>query len=172
MLVAALALFAAGSGVGAAGSSFISGSQIKAGSITARQLAPGSVTRTKLAAGAIPKVAGPQGPRGDTGPAGPAGPQGPPGAIDLSKIVYVDGPDTPIQNTGGGINATVEADCPPGGTAIGGGFNAISPVSVVSEGAGFAAQTTHSAWRVRVHDYDTPSGLQNIFTAHAICAMP
>lgn len=68
---------------------------------------------------------GPAGARGErgldgfSGPAGPAGPRGEAGGLDLSKITRVVGPDVTIQP---GETETVEASCPAGQRATGGGY--------------------------------------------------
>jgi hypothetical protein len=117
MIVAATALFVAGSGVGIAAPKLIRGSQIAPGTITARQLANGAITKAKLARGVVPNAitgpqgpAGPQGPQGAQGPQGPQGPQGAPG--DLGRVVYVT-----TRMSGVTVNTAI---CPAGGKVIGG----------------------------------------------------
>lgn len=139
MIVASIALIAAVGGTATA-AGLISGSQIKNGTITKAKLTPS--LRTQLDARPL---------RGLAGPAGPAG------GFDPAKVTYVLGPSTTMLP---GDIVTVQAFCPPGSKAVGGGYLAVAGlVSTIAipDGSGWQAivandtgivTTTNSAFAV------------------------
>ena len=125
MIVASVALIVAIGGSATAASGLIGGSQIKNGTITKAKLTPS--LRRQIGVHALPGIPG------------PAGPSGPAGGFDPAKVTYVLGPTT-VMNPGDVV--TVQAICPAGTKAIGGGYLAVAGlVSTVAipDGSGWQA---------------------------------
>ena len=124
MIVASVALIAAiGGSATAAG--LIAGSQIKNGTITKAKLTPS--LRTQIDARPL------------RGLPGPVGPSGPAGGFDPAKVTYVFGPSTTMLP---GDVVTVQAFCPPGTKAIGGGYLAVAGLVstiAIADGSGWQA---------------------------------
>jgi hypothetical protein len=100
--------------------------QLKTGAVTNRKLAAGAVTGAKVRNRSLLAVdfrAG-QLPAGPPGPAGPAGPAGPPGTSGLQPVFVTGARNSTSYKT---LNAV----CPTGKVAIGGGV-AIVPASAAT----------------------------------------
>jgi hypothetical protein len=113
-LVAAVIATLVGSGAASAASHLITGKEIKDNSVTGRDIKNRSVTSGDLTDGAIDVLSGAQGPQG---PAGPVGAQGPAATVGIVSVV------SPHQVMQPGQYTSMRADCPPGMTVVGTGFN-------------------------------------------------
>jgi hypothetical protein len=115
-----------------AATSYITGKQIRDGSLTGRDIKnrsigvddiqPESIGPSRLSSGVLDDIEagkdnlpGPMGPAGATGPAGPTGPAG------STSVVTVTSPHQLVPS--GGTTTAMRADCPPGMTVVGTGFN-------------------------------------------------
>jgi hypothetical protein len=144
----------------------LSGSNIKAGTITGKQIKSRSLPAGKLSANAIAQLRGAQGPAGPTGPAGAAGPAGPEGphgpgfdAIYTAKSAPVD---VPI-----GQKIATSEQCPAGTIVTGGGVSTTYPGTQVSVGASYPDGI--DSWRAAVSNN---SGMATTFTVYAVCVHP
>lgn len=118
-MVVAFAALAVAIGGTATAATVISGSQIKNGTVTKSKLTP--ALRRQIDARPL------------------RGLQGPPGGFDPAKVTYVLGPSTTMAP---GDVVTVQAFCPPGTKAIGGGYLAVAGlVSTIAipDGSGWQA---------------------------------
>ena len=83
-----------------------------------------------------------QGPAGSVGPVGPAGPQGPASLLNVTRVSQASEADDEPRKS-------VEASCPDGIVALGGGHEVVEPASddwIVTVTKSFPATT--SSWRV------------------------
>jgi hypothetical protein len=106
--------------------------------------------------------AGAIGPVGPTGPAGPIGPQGPPGLAAVEVVISLSVTDATMQKA-------LQADCPSGKVAVGGGYTVIT----IPATTGFEVKATHptptgDSWRVTVDR--TGAAIDWRLAAYAICA--
>lgn len=165
LAVSITALVVAMSGTGYAATQ-LSGSSIKAGTITGKQIKKHSLPAGKLspkALAALRGAEGPAGPAGATGPAGPAGPEGPHGpGFDGLSTAKSDPIDLPI-----GQKIAATAQCPAGFVVTGGGVSATYPGTQVSVGASYPDGI--DAWRAAVSNN---SGMATTFTVYAVCVHP
>jgi hypothetical protein len=183
MVVALIALFVALSGTAVAHPGLITGAQIKDRSLTLKDLSRATVAALRGRAGpAGPRgaqgpvgatgaqgPAGPQGPQGIQGFTGAAGPQGPAGGFDINKITQVIGPTTTAPPLPGVI-VGIDAFCPTGQKAVGGGYRIFSTntdVGVASSESVFFG--SRPGWSVGVAN-NSPDPVQ--FAPIAICAAP
>jgi hypothetical protein len=109
---------------------------------------------------------GPPGPPGPEGPPGPQGPTGPPGPSGISSLTQVSGDPvsvTPFEQR------TASATCPTGDTAIGGGYETLSRVSLF-DGAPdvLSSYSSGQAWVVTVENAGFVGPLS--FRVDATCA--
>ena len=124
--------------------------------ITGAQIKNGSVELVDLSAAAKRALRGQRGQRGAQGPPGAAGAPGAqgapgaPGGFDPAKLQYVAGPNVTV---GVGQSGGAQAACPPGATAIGGGFAA-------TEGHVAFSETLGSTFHAISVDNDTGSTIQ------------
>jgi hypothetical protein len=116
-VIAIIALASSLTGTAVA-SKWISGSQIRPGSITSKQIKNASLTALDLAPGLVIEnnVNAPVGPKGDTGAPGANGVT----AFDPSKLIVVNGVDVTLAS---GTRVDSQANCPAGTYAIGGGYS-------------------------------------------------
>src|SRR5215210_7806726 len=91
MVIACIALFAAGGGSAVAARGLIGGKQIKANAIKSKHVKNRSLRGVDFARGQLP--AGPRGPAGAQGPAGPGGPAGRDG---FGLVAYRVSDDEPL----------------------------------------------------------------------------
>ena len=156
LIVSCIAVFLAFTG-GAVAASKISGKQIKDGSITGKDIKNDSLTAKDIAG----QLQGPRGPAGQRGPQGPAGSGGSGGAT----VSYQVGEGTLSED---GLEV-VDALCPPGQVAVGGGFNVTPPVIVRSSQPGEGGDRNGGSWTVVFEvDGDPPSPIG--VAAFAACA--
>lgn len=154
----ALALAATTGAVGAG--TLITSRQIKDGTVAARDLAPALRAQIKA-----PGPMGPQGTQGDRGPAGPAGPAGAAGGFDPTKIAYVSG--TPVALPAQFGVTFVNADCPAGARAVGGGFVFTKADGGVGTGdVAWSKPNGTSGWTTGLHNSTTAD---EVGTAYAVC---
>lgn len=99
----------------------VGSAQIKNNSVRAQDMHSSAKKNLKGERG----PAGPQGPPGTVGAPGPAGPAGPNWSLVTTQLVQVVVPQ--------GEGATIDAVCPPGHNAVGGGF--IFAFATISAGA-------------------------------------
>jgi hypothetical protein len=165
LAVSITALVVAMGGTGYAATK-LSGSNIKAGTITGKQIKSRSLPAGKLSAKAIAQLRGAQGPAGPEGPAGPAGPTGPAGphgpGFDGLRTVNSGAVALPI-----GQKVEAEKQCPAGTFVIGGGVSTTYPGTQVSVGASYPDGM--DTWRAAVSNN---SGMATTFTVYAICIHP
>jgi hypothetical protein len=165
LAVSITALVVAMGGTGYAATK-LSGSSIKAGTITGKQIKTRSLPAGKLSAKAIAQLkgtTGPAGPAGPTGPAGPAGAEGPHGpGFDALYPLKSDPVALPI-----GQKIEASKQCPPGTVVIGGGVSTTYPGTQVSVGASYPDGL--DTWRAAVSNN---SGMATTFTVYAICVHP
>jgi hypothetical protein len=151
-VLALIALFVALTGTATAASTvFITGAQIKDGTIGVKDL-------SKKARHTLRGPRGRQGETGIDGIPGPVGPVGPAGGFNQSKIQYVTGPPRMFAS---GERAYVHAECPSGSKILSGGY----------WGAGMLVHSESSqdlrSWSVLIeNDYINPVQAQ----AWAVCA--
>ncbi|MCB0874278.1 MAG: hypothetical protein KDC36_12965 [Thermoleophilia bacterium] len=193
MIVAGVALFAAGAGGAVASSHLITGADVRNGSLTGADVRNGSLTGADVRNGSIgsadirngsvrladlavsarrrvttASVLGPQGP---TGPAGPVGPQGAPGSAGVSGRVIVEESVVQIPDLEPPFERTLTALCPAGTVVLGGGgsisgegtFGAMLLASSEPTDAGTGWTAT---WRLQA-----PAGGQGNYRVRAICAV-
>ena len=104
---------------------------------------------------------GPQGPQGEQGPQGTQGPQGPAG---LSGVEIVTNASA-ISSTDKGVQAV----CPAGKRAIGGGAVTLGPLAFPKEITIGASYPTATAWNVYARE-SVVYALNWRVTAYAVCA--
>jgi hypothetical protein len=146
----------------------ISGNEIKNGSITGKDIKNDSLTGTDIKGNIRGPAgpAGPAGPRGLTGPQGAAGtgaPVGLPAGVSVSYrtgAADIDPDDTDVP---------VEAICPAGQVAIGGGYTKTKLLDVVESTAGGDAARP-DRWRVVV-DNTSDQELETLFV-DVMCITP
>jgi hypothetical protein len=108
-----------GSTGGAIAGAAITSAQIKNETITNKDIKNGTLTAKEFADDTLVKgPKGDQGPAGQQGAPGQQGVQGPPGPAGLTNFSYLGGD---VYQLPAGQITTVEALCPPGQEAIGGG---------------------------------------------------
>lgn len=105
-------------------------------------------------------LTGPQGPQGDTGPAGAQGPHG----VSGYEVVTNPGVDLPNNTLRQGI-----AYCPPGKTALGGGFEIYENDFIKVRWSKPITDATGSGWAVGVRSTLILPGRTN-FDVWAVCA--
>jgi hypothetical protein len=143
----------------------LSGSNIKAGTITGKQIKKHSLPAGKLSAKAIASLKGAPGPQGPAGPAGPAGndgARGPAGIVGF-QTVSSDNIDLAGVDQKQGV-----ATCPPGTFVVGGGVklsSAASPYVWVND----SYQDGVDTW---VADVTNHTGTSMTFTVRATCLVP
>lgn len=150
-------------------------SHLRKESVGSRQLKKGAVTPAKLSRKAKATLTGPAGPAGPAGAQGPAGVrgeqgiqgrqgiQGPPG---ISNYQVVSG--TPVASSGGGINLdSAYAYCPPGTSALGGGFSSAGSDNTVYVRSDQPVDVDPAAWFVQ-----TTSATASTYTItpYVVCA--
>ena len=159
LIVSCIAVFLAFTG-GAVAATKISGKQIKDGSITGKDIKNDSLTSKDIAG----QLQGPRGPAGQRGPQGPAGAGGAGGAGGVNVTYQAAGATV----TEDGITP-VEALCPDGQVAVGGGFNVSPPVVVLSSAPNDGGDRAGGSWTVVFEvDGDPPGPIQ--VEAYAACA--
>jgi hypothetical protein len=158
-VVAAIALFVALSG-GAVAATLVTGADIKNNTVGSADIRNGTITLRDISPSTRTALAGRPGPRGIPGPQGIPGSQGAPGGFNPAKVTYVVGPS---QSLFPGDIVTVEALCPAGQRAIGGGHFSI--------GNNFTSATIPGGggWQVSVGN-DT--SIEITASAFAVCAAP
>jgi hypothetical protein len=117
LILSCIAVFLAFTG-GAVAATQIGGKQIKDASITGKDIKNDSLTAKDITG----QLQGPRGPAGERGPQGPAGAAGSGGAT----VSFQPAGATITED---GIT-TVDAPCPAGQVAVGGGFEVTPPVTV------------------------------------------
>ena len=174
LAVSITALVVAMGGTGYAATK-LSGSNIKAGTITGKQIKSRSLSAGKLSAAAIAQfkgVAGPAGPAGAAGPAGPAGAAGPagvagkagpPGPAGVAGIVQLS--SDPISLPANSQTHATKA-CPPYTQVIGGGVASASGSTAVNVNSSFPTDS-EDGWRA---DVNNATNSATTFTVYAICA--
>lgn len=116
-----------------------------------------------------PGPTGSQGPQGAPGPQGPQGPQGIPGGVSGYQMVNAN---TGLVNAAKGGKLLIDANCPAGKVALGGGggasFNNVDILTnfLLQNGSGQAI-----GWRVEAFNNGTKS-VQTAIFAQVICAIP
>jgi hypothetical protein len=142
----------------------LSGSNIKAGTITGKQIKSRSLGAGKLSAKTIAALRGATGAAGAVGPAGPAGPAGPigPNGIAALKIVKSAPIDLPV-----GVQKPVSQPCPAGSLVMGGGISTASTSTKVVINASYPDGLTN--WRA---DVSNESLAPTTFTVYALCIIP
>jgi hypothetical protein len=180
MIVAILALLLALSGTAVAGA-LITGAQIKNNTVasvdltnnsiksvdvrnnalTTLDVQNGSLRAVDFAAGELETgPAGPAGPAGPTGPAGPSGPQGAPGLAGL-EIVFADSPSN------SDFVRQVEASCPAGKKAVGGGAHIWQAAGLVALDESYPSNAT--TWRATAYEVNA-TALNWHLRAYVVCA--
>jgi hypothetical protein len=145
----------------------LSGSSIKAGTITGRQIKSHSLTAGKLSKKTIAQLhgaigpAGPAGPAGVAGPAGLAGPQGPAGPAGIVGFVQVK--SAPIDLPAGKQTQSTK-QFPAGMVVVVLGVSTPSTNAQVNVNGSFP--NSASSWRA---DVNNDSGALSSFTVYAIC---
>jgi hypothetical protein len=156
LILSCIAVFLAFTG-GAVAATKINGKQIKDGSITGKDIKNDSLTAKDITG----QLAGPRGQDGQRGPQGPAGPAGS-GGVNVSYQFA----EATISEDG---LTTVDALCPPGQVAVGGGFNVTPPVTVRVSGPNDAGGRDGGSWTVLFEvEGDLPSPIA--VAASAVCA--
>ncbi len=160
------ALVGAGGGF-AASSAYITGAQVKNGSLKGADIRNGSLTGADiknrsigirdLSPAAVRQLRGKPGP---SGPPGLAGPQGAAGGFDPAKTQTVIGPEVYVP--AGGLEFNINAYCPPGTAVLGGGF--FSNIAKASRSA-----PTPGGWNVFVYN-DTTADVTA--QAYVVCGLP
>ena len=157
LIVSCIAVFLAFTG-GAVAASKISGKQIKDSSITGKDIKNDSLTAKDIAG----QLQGPRGPAGQRGPQGPAGPGGSGGSGGVNVTYQAVGASLASDEL-----EVVEAPCPAGQVAVGGGFDVSPPVNVLASRPG--GDPTGSAWEV-VFEVDGDQDPPIAVGAYAACA--
>jgi len=175
-VIATIALFVALAGTATAGTVFITGKQIKNGSIGLVDLSASAKKALKGQRGPAgpagpagiqgdqgnPGVAGPVGPVGPAGPTGTQGVAGPAGGFDPAKVTYVKGADVTVAPASYG---SATATCPAGTAALSGGWF----VDSSSVGEVFGNGTLDGkSWTLYVFNWDTTDTAT--VTPYAVCA--
>jgi hypothetical protein len=156
LVLSCIAVFLSAAG-GAVAAGQINGKQIKDGSVTGKDIKNDSLTGTDIKG----NIRGPTGPPGSPGPQGLAGPAGS-GGVNVS---YRFGEGT-ISTDG---RTAVDAPCPAGQVAVGGGFNVTPPVTVRSSQPGEAGGRDGGSWTVLFEvEGDPPTPIE--VAAFAVCA--
>lgn len=161
-----------GSTGGAIAGAAVTSAQIKDNSVTTKDIKDGTLSVKDFAKAAASALEGPKGatgaagvagPAGPTGPAGGTGPQGPAG---VSGFAVVGGDTVSAPN---GQFTTVEAECPGGQRALGGGGGLTSSTQVyIVESRPINGQVAAiKKWMVKY--YNASGSAQNVF-AVATCA--
>jgi hypothetical protein len=171
-VVASLALFVAIGGSSYAALS-VTGAQVRDGSLTGRDVRNNSLTgkdvrngtlRTSdFAAGQLPSGApGPQGPKGDAGAAGPAGQKGDAGTAALHKV-------SKQFNLAGGEKSFLQAECPAGEKATGGGTEATSGDvrTLMSGPESVGLDQAPTGWAA---GFQNDAGAERTVFVHVVCA--
>jgi hypothetical protein len=159
LIVSCIAVFLAFTG-GAVAASKIGGKQIKDGSITGKDIRNDSLTAKDIAG----QLQGPRGPAGQRGPQGPAGSGGSGGAGGVN-VSYQAAEGTLSED---GLES-VDALCPPGQVAVGGGYVVTPPVTVRRSEPGEGGDRPGGSWTVLFEvdgDPPVPIGV----AAYAACA--
>jgi hypothetical protein len=167
LILSALALTVALTGVGAQAAGVFDGSQIMNGTIGVAKLTPKAIKQLHGLKGERgPRgVAGIDGANGIAGAPGQIGAAGAAGGFNPAKVMYVTGPTISLPPYPSvGYTATAIASCPAGTKAIGGGFFA----SINNIGASLATPDG-SSWGVILQNMTTISTTAN---AYAVCAAP
>jgi hypothetical protein len=158
LVLSCVAVFLCAAG-GAVAAGQINGKQIKDGSITGKDIKNDSLTGSDIK-GNVRGPEGPPGARGATGPQGPAA-LGSPGGVTVSyrfadATVAADG-FTPV-----------EALCPAGQVAVGGGFSVTPPVTVRFSRPGEGGGRDGGSWEVL---FEAPDALPSPVdvSAYAAC---
>jgi hypothetical protein len=164
LVISCLALFLSGAG-GAVAAVQISGKQIKDGTITGKDIKNDSLTGSDIKG----NIRGPEGPRGAQGAQGPQGATGSGAPVGLPAGASVS------YRTGGAdidpddADVPVEAICPSGQVAIGGGYT-LTPSLVVDESTAGGEPSRPDRWRVVV-DNLSDQELGTVFV-DVICIAP
>jgi len=169
LAVSVTALVVAMGGTGYAATQ-LSGSNIKAGTITGKQIKKRSLSAGKLSQKTIAQLrgaTGPAGPAGAGGPAGPAGPAGPDGARGPAGIVGFRHVGSDSIDLPGGAHKEGSVKCPAGTLVVGGGVStgSVNPHVVVNDSYPDGIDT----WRANLTN-DSYSA--TTFTIRAICVVP
>jgi Collagen triple helix repeat (20 copies) len=106
-----------------------------------------------------PGPAGPEGPQGPKGDTGSPGPQGQPGTDGVSgyEVVKTSG------SVGANSYATLDASCPTGKQALGGGYDVAATSFVITS----APNSTNTGWHVAVQN---PQSFGSQLSAYVVCA--
>jgi hypothetical protein len=164
VVLLAAACLTLGSTGGAVAGAMITGKQIKDGSVTGKDIKDKSIEAVDLAASA--QHAGPQGPKGDPGTPGTPGAPGTPGTPGASGFSVVGGDTVSAPS---GQFTSVEAECPAGQTALGGGGGLTSSTAVYIVESRPINGPVASIKRWFVKYYNASGSPQNVF-AVATCA--
>jgi hypothetical protein len=156
LILSSIAVFLAFTG-GAVAATHIGGKQIKDGSITGKDIKNDSLTAKDITG----QLQGPRGPEGERGPQGPAG-QGGSGGANVSYQI-AEGIVTPDGFT------TVDALCPAGQVAVGGGYNVTPPVTVRLSAPNDTGGRDGGPWTVLFEVDGTPPTPIGV-AAYAVCA--
>jgi hypothetical protein len=180
-VIAMLALFVAMGGTGYAALSLpknsVGSKQIKKNAVTSTKVKNGSLKAGDFKAGSLPA-----GPAGPVGPVGPVGATGATGATGTFGSVTVQS-FTSAADVAPGAKAQINAICPDGTTAIGGGgrgddqnsedTNVSSSRPLVDAGGGVPADGTgFTGWRLTVTNNNAGATPSIRPTVWAICATP
>ena len=156
LIVSCIAVFLAFTG-GAVAATKIGGKQIKDSSITGKDIKNDSLTAKDIAG----QVQGPRGPAGQRGPQGQAGSGGSGGATVSYQLAEGSVPDDGLE--------VLEALCPAGQVAVGGGFNVTPPVTVRLSGPSDGGGRAGGSWTVLFEvEGDPPEPIP--VSAYAVCA--
>ncbi len=147
-------------------------------SVGTRQLKREAVTPAKLSKKAKAALSGSVGPAGPVGPAGAQGPAGTQGEHGVQGIQGIQGSPgisnyqvitgTPVGSSGGGINLdSAYAFCPPGTSALGGGFSSAGEDNTIYVRFDQPIGANPGAWYVQ-----TTSAKETAYTItpYAVCA--
>jgi hypothetical protein len=145
----------------------LSGSSIKAGTITGKQIKRHSLTAGKLSKKTIAQLHGAVGPTGPAGPAGPAGLAGADGARGPAGIVGFRHVGSDAIDLPGGAHKEGSVKCPAGTLIVGGGVStdSVNPHVTVNDSYPEGIDT----WRA---DLNNDSYTATTFTVRAICVVP
>ena len=159
--IAALVVAMGGTGYAA---TKLSGSNIKAGTITGKQIKTRSLPAGKLSAKAIAQLRGAQGPAGPAGPAGAAGADGARGPAGIIGFKTVSSDVVALPSV---AQKQATAKCPAGTIVVGGGVKTsiVSPSVAINDSYPDGIDT----W---IADVTNNSYTAMTFTVRAICLIP
>jgi hypothetical protein len=132
----------------------VTGAKIKQNAVTGAKVKDQTLMAADFKPGQLP--AGPQGPKGDKGDPGAAGQPGPAG-ISGYEVVW-----TPTSTLNPGQYGTLEATCPAGKKAIGGGIGADTDMAIQ-----WSAATSETTWRAGGRNIAATPGPYQVM---AVCA--